>query len=341
MANVDESLNRVEINDADKIIRSTVNLILEGNIDKFKNFILNRFNFVNNIIIYGKICLILFENIDNKYTRFGIREIFIHMKPLRAMICVHLDNIFNSKQKTIDYLLIDYRDPITYKFYEARCIQSTNVDSLLRYITEIYGNIIETPLILDIICMCYDRHFILDLFNEHHNLYLPIVRHIIFRQDSTSMNSILRNITPCLIETFIKQLNVKYCDADLINYNNNINIIINKFGYSCKWKPVKPYHGATYLYECLILLIEDWSIERLFMRDSHMIYMNLFEVCCNGLKNGGDNKLYHRRIRNDCRILIRVLSKKGLIKYMEKFGAYESPDNLNDCRVADMILTFI
>ena len=120
---------------------------------------------------------------------------------------------------------------------------------------------------------------------------------------------------------------------------NNIRKLTNRSycNYQINW-------DMKYLYECLPENLETETLLHLYKLGIHLQYIRFFEQLCN-IESDPTKKycVSTDSVWKDEEYLplLKVLSKKCLTKYMEKFGAYDKQDNLNDRHLVDLIVTFI
>mgnify|MGYP003423167171 CR=1 FL=1 len=329
------------MSDTTAIATRATDLILQGN-SKFHTYFQEISTYTNSDDIHMKISIILLDNLDSPYAKYVIRKLFTPSYGLSLYIASKLKKILGSQQSVIDLLLINYQDCDARKVYrDARHIHETNV-SVLKQIGYIYGDHVITPNIQDIIYLCDDDEIIMELFYSNKLLWLPMLKHMIYTRNQYAINYIVHTAIKEDLIMMIELLDQPYNEDELDSYVRNMNILARKADYSNPWKISLKFPTATHLYGCLISLLEYNTIRYIFDKKIHLKYIRFSEYCCDRVYKLISNEFYSLdSLDVHYSILKRILERKCLTKRMLKFGAYESPDNLNERHLVDLIMTFV
>lgn len=307
-------------------------------------------NYYNNDIVIEELCIMAFTNV--KYHtdtyRHTIRKIFINSKRLALLILIKLEKILESQYDTIQFLFIDsynyILDPnkLTHGKYNSETICKINTNVLIR-ICQLYNNFPITPHIQNTIYLSDKLKY--TNFTAHSNVAFSsiMMKDIIYTRHIGSINLIIRSFTPTMLLNTLNRLDEPYYGIHMLDYIDNRNDVNESFTGKLQNRQIILYN-ASHLYECLLQLLDIDNL--LFLVDCRMPVLlgnlKFYEYWCAYIYPKLDDKLkFNQYYYKVYRILMRFLAKKGINKYMSKFGAYDSSDNLNDCRITDMIVGYI
>ena len=295
------------------------------------------------------LCDVLFSYAARPCAKYGIRFLF-NYKHYVQIIMNKANDIFKTKYDIINFFIIDYYGREDFKIYkDIKTIHEFNL-KLLNSIGYFYEDIPRIPIIYNIIYMCNSFDDIKQLFLANDSLWSPALKHMIYTKNISCINRIIRQLTQNNIPKVINILKEKYNKKQMYAYNYDVHEFRRLTGgISCYSNPAA-YHGVLYLYECMLQLLEYETVTYLFESKIQLNDLRFFESCCNYILKNFDFKgkrisLDQHRARlifgDNYKCLIKILSKKCLTKYMEKFGAYDKSDNLNERHLVDLIVTYI
>lgn len=299
-------------------------------------------------IIIEKVCRNLFNCSPKNDTCYrynvilnGIRKLFVDYPALSILILTKLEKLLESQYITIDLLIIEHKcDRIDMKFYDNH---SMNV-RILKRLGEAYNNFPITKGMQMVICMCYANNDVLKQIFHTNNSFKPfILKHLIYTRNISLINKLIRSASNVELLKIIDWLDEPYNNSDVRWYIDKCNNIIKTI------TGITPYtfnnFSDNHLHDCLSQLLSCDNIAYLCScnRDIIIQRIKFFERCCYRFEKFQLmlTESDRRYIGERCKGMMNILTKISIAKYMEKFGKYESPDNLNERHLADLIATFV
>ena len=299
-------------------------------------------------IIIEKICRNLFNCTTQNDTCYrynvilrGIRKLFVEYPSLSVLILAKLEKLLESQYNTIDLLIAEYKcDRIYMEFYDTH---KMNV-KILKRLGEVYNNFPITKGMQMVICMCYNNVTDLEQIFHTNNSFEPfILKHLIYTRNIGLINKLVRSASSVELIKIIDWLDEPYNNSDarwyINKWNNTIRIITEIIPYAFDNSSDKHLHDR------LLQLLSCDNVAYLcsIYRDVTLQRIKFFERCCYRIEEIEPllSELDKRYTGERCKAMILMLKKISIAKYMEKFGKYESPDNLNERHLIDLIVTFI
>mgnify|MGYP003407238388 CR=1 FL=1 len=329
---------------ADAKSGAIVEILLRGDIDKFYY---NLEYVILHSDIIDKICDSLFLAKQSSYAKYGIRTIFTRERRNVMMVIEKVHKIFPTKYDIIKFLLIDYYDQteLTQIYKSIDYMHKMNL-KILTSIGCIWNEIPVIPVVNNVIYMC-GMADIKNVFYTSDSRCLPVIKHMIYTRN-VNINDIIKSLNTVKLSRLFELLKEPYDLKLMLIHNKNIQNIKKTTNYTNFYNIPMPYYDVTYLYECMADLIDYPTFIHLRKMKMHMYSMKFFERCFQSIgfqhiqdTDSLDWMLSGNTTDGEFLRLMQVLSKKCLTKYMEKFGAYESSDNLNERHLIDLILAFV
>lgn len=289
---------------------------------------------------FDKLCPILFEHLDNLYARYMIRKIFVAAHNLALKIIIQLEKILESQYDTIEFLLINRQEKGDL-YTDIYSIQRENM-IILEQIGKVYHNFPITKTMRNTIYLCGDMIDLELLFVTNESFWEIILKHAIYINCAHFSSGIFSKGDRIIIQKILRLIDEPYCVSDMLHHIREINDIRVKLNYIRHPNPT-PYEAA-HLHECLLSLLKNnYDITDIIRQNNHLYSIKFFEQVYDRLFKTDPHhpvKSY-KIIQFNYSIISRALAKKCLTKHMEKYGKYESPDNLNDRHLIDLIMTFV